>query len=238
MSKYVSAFTNDALGTLDAVGIAEAITAGKISAAEVTAASISRAEKVNGELNAIVLKTYEEATQKAQSKPTGLLGGVPTFVKDNELMEGLPTQFGTLAFKSKPAQHTSRFVKQFLSTGLNVIGKSTLPEFGLICSAENPKWGITRNPWNTDYTTGGSSSGSAALVASGVVPIALANDGAGSIRIPASCCGLVGLKPTRDRLMNAEGIEWMPVNIVHEGVVTRTWTRHGCLFCCRREVLQ
>ena len=222
MSKYVSAFTDDALGKLDAVGIASAIAGGKISAAEATAAAIARAEKVNGELNAIVVKDYDAATARAQQKPTGGLAGVPTFIKDNEQVKGLPTQFGTLAFKSRPAIKTSRFVNQFLATGLNAIGKSTLPEFGLLCSAENPHWGITRNPWDTGYITGGSSSGSAALVASGVAPIALANDGAGSIRIPASCCGLVGLKPSRDRLMNAEGIEWMPVNIVHEGVVTRT----------------
>jgi amidase len=162
------------------------------------------------------------ARDRAQSQHKGLLGGVPTFIKDNEMVKGIPTQFGTLAFKAKPAKKNSRFVEQFLSTGLNSIGKSTMPEFGLICSTENPNWGITRNPWNTDYTTGGSSSGSAAMVASGVVPIALANDGAGSTRIPASCCGLVGLKPTRDRLMNAEGVDIMPINIVYEGVLTRS----------------
>jgi amidase len=222
MSKYVSAFTNDAMGKLDAVGMAESIAAGKVSEREITAAAIARAEKVNEELNAIAVKAYDHAQKYKMPETKTLLSGVPTFIKDNEQVTGLPTQFGTLAFQSKPAKHTSRFVKQFLSTGLNYLGKSTMPEFGLICSTENPAWGITRNPWNTDYTTGGSSSGSAALVASGVVPIALANDGAGSIRIPASCCGLVGLKPTRDRLLNAEGVEIMPLNIVHEGVLTRT----------------
>lgn len=222
MRKLVSAFSNDALGNLDAVGVAEAIAKGSISAKEATDAAIARAEKVNAELGAIAYKTYDMARERAASTPSGDLAGVPTFIKDNEMVKGIPTQFGTKAFRAKPAKKNSRFVDQFLSTGLNSIGKSTMPEFGLICSTENPNWGITRNPWDTDYTTGGSSSGSAAMVASGVVPIALANDGAGSTRIPASCCGLVGLKPSRDRLVNAEGIDSMPINIVFEGVLTRT----------------
>jgi amidase len=109
-----------------------------------------------------------------------------------------------------------------------------MPEFGLICSTENEKWGITRNPWNTDYTTGGSSSGSAALVASGVVPIASANDGAGSTRIPAACCGLVGLKPSRHRLVSIDGGELMPLQIVYEGVLTRS-VRDTALFYAEAE---
>lgn len=222
MGNILSAFADDALGYMDAVGVAEAIAAGKISAQEAAQAAITRAEKVNTGLNAIAFKTYETALARASQQPQGALWGVPTFVKDNEALKGAPTQFGTGTFKARPAQRNTRYVEQFLATGLNPIGKSTMPEFGLICSTENPNWGITRNPWNTDYTTGGSSSGSAAMVASGVVPIAMANDGAGSIRIPASCCGLVGLKPSRERLINAEGIEMMPLNIIHEGVVTRT----------------
>ena len=222
MAKLVNAFCDDALGTLDAVGVAEAIASGKISAAEATEAAIQRAEKVNGELNAIVYKTYESARENARTKHAGLLSGVPTFIKDNEPVKGIPTQLGTLAFKAKPAKKNGKYVNQFLSTGLNSLGKSTMPEFGFICSTENPKWGITRNPWNTDYTPGGSSSGSAAMVTSGVVPIAVANDGAGSTRIPASCCGLIGLKPSRGRLMNAEGTDILPVNIVYEGVLTRS----------------
>ena len=222
MSRLVSAFTDDVLGTLDAVGIAESIKAGKFSAAEATEASIKRAEKVNGELNAIVFKTYESAIAQSKLNHTGDLAGVPSFIKDNDNVKGIPTQFGTLAYKAVPAKKNTPFVNQFLSTGLNSLGKSTMPEFGLICSTENPNWGITHNPWNTDYTTGGSSSGSAAMVASGVVPIASANDGAGSIRIPASCCGLVGLKPSRDRLVNLEGSKFFPINIVYQGVVTRT----------------
>lgn len=221
MSKKVHAFSNDALGHLDAVGIAEALSKKEISALEVTEAAIQRAEKIDPQLGAIVYKCYDTARINA-NHVSGYFGGIPTFVKDNENMKGIPTQFGTKAFQAKPAKKNSRFVNQFIATGLNVIGKTTLPEFGLICSTENPKWGITRNPWNTDYTPGGSSSGSAAMVAAGVVPIAMANDGAGSTRIPASCTGLVGLKPSRNRLMNFEGSDALPINIGYEGVLTRS----------------
>jgi amidase len=222
MGKQISAFTNDALGNLDAVGVAEAIAKKQVTVQEVTEAAIARAEKVNGELNAIVIKTYDDARNYNTLAKDGALYGVPTFIKDNENIKGYPTQLGTGSFTSKIAKKNSRFVNQFHSTGTNSLGKSTLPEFGLICSTENERWGITRNPWNTDYTTGGSSSGSGALVASGVVPIASANDGAGSIRIPAACCGLVGLKPTRHRLVPMDGSELMPLQIVYEGVLTRS----------------
>ncbi len=222
MSKQISAFTNDALGNLDAVGVAEAIAKKQVTVQEVTEAAIARAEKVNGELNAIVIKTYDDARNYNTLAKDGALYGVPAFIKDNENIKGYPTQLGTGSFTSKIAKKNSRFVNQFHSTGTNSLGKSTLPEFGLICSTENERWGITRNPWNTDYTTGGSSSGSGALVASGVVPIASANDGAGSIRIPAACCGLVGLKPTRHRLVPMDGSELMPLQIVYEGVLTRS----------------
>lgn len=222
MGKLVNAFTDDALGTLDSVGVAAAIASKKVSIEEITEAAINRAEKVNGSLDAIVLKSYDGARNKNHVNEKGMLYGVPAFIKDNENLKGHPTQKGTGAFKAKVEDKNSKYVNQFFSTGVNCIGKSTLPEFGFICSTENERWGITRNPWNTEYTTGGSSSGSAALVASGVVPIAIANDGAGSTRIPASCCGLVGLKPTRDRLMSMHGSDSLPVNIVYSGVVTRS----------------
>lgn len=234
MNKKVSAFAEDALGRMDAVAIVAAIKEKKVSAAEITIAAIKRAEKVNPELNAISLPYFDDAKKNIENLPQGDLYGVPTFIKDNENVKGYPTQFGTKAFTAINAKKNSSFVDQFLSTGLNSLGKSTLPEFGLICSTENPKWGITRNPWNTDFTTGGSSSGSAALVASGVVPIALANDGAGSTRIPASCCGLIGLKPSRNRLINFDGSNLLPVNIGYEGVLTRS-VRDTALFYAAAE---
>ncbi|MGE0634942.1 MAG: amidase [Bacteroidia bacterium] len=234
MEKRVNAFTNDALGNMDATAIAEAIATKKISVAEAVEAAITRAEKVNGELNAIVIKMYDDARKASQQKAGGGLHGVPTFIKDTDGIKGYPTQLGTGALKVKPAKGNSKFVNQFLSTGVVNLGKTTLPEFGLICSTENERWGITRNPWNTDYTTGGSSSGSAAMVASGVVPIASANDGAGSIRIPAAICGLVGLKPSRHRLHGVDGAEAMPVQLVHQGVLTRT-VRDTALFYSEAE---
>jgi amidase len=234
MLKKINAFTNDALGKMDAVAIAAAIAQKKISVAEVTEAAIARAEQANPELNAIVVKTYDKARSFSKTPNGSGLFGVPTFIKDTDHLAGYPTQMGTGAFKSKKATHNSKFVNQFLSTGLVYLGKSTLPEFGLICSTENEKWGITRNPWNTDFTTGGSSSGSAALVASGVVPIASANDGAGSIRIPAAICGLVGLKPSRYRLHGVDGGELMPVQIVHQGVLTRS-VRDTAMFYAEAE---
>ncbi len=235
MSNSMHAFSDDVMGTMDATSLAEAIQNKKISVKEITEASIARAEKVNPHLNAISVKIFDQDTLKAKgSNPKGALYGIPTFIKDNTDLKGYPTQHGTGIFKAKPANKNAAFVKQMLSTGLNYIGKTTMPEFGLNCSAENEKWGITRNPWNLNHTTGGSSSGSAAMVAAGVVPIAHANDGAGSIRIPAACCGLVGLKPSRDRLKNVDGSWILPINIGYEGVLTRT-VRDTVLFYAEAE---
>ena len=222
MGKKINAFCDDALGTMDATALADAIANKKVSVKEVTEDAITRAEKVNPTLGAIVVKMYEDAKNTDKLNDKGVFYGVPAFVKDNDFIKGYPTQKGTGAFVSKIAKKNSKYVNQFFSTGVNCLGKTSLPEFGFICSVENERWGITRNPWNIDYTTGGSSSGSGAMVASGVVPIATANDGAGSTRIPASCCGLVGLKPTRARLYPMEGTETLPVNIVYQGVLTRS----------------
>lgn len=234
MGERINAFANDALGNMDATAIAEAIAKKTVSVAEVLEAAIARAETVNPALNAIVIKMYDDAKKRASQLAKGGLYGVPTFIKDSDPIAGYPTQLGTGSFVAKNAPRHGKYVQQMLSTGLNFLGKTTLPEFGLICSTENPRWGITRNPWNTDYTSGGSSSGSAAMVASGVVPIASANDGAGSIRIPAAICGLVGLKPSRFRLYSVDGSELMPVQIVHQGVLTRT-VRDTALFYAEAE---
>ncbi len=222
MEKKISAFTDDALGTMDATAVAEAIASKKVSVKEITEAAITRAEKVNPILGAIAIKMYDDARNNNRLNHEAPFYGVPAFVKDNDFIKGYPTQKGTGAFSSKVAGSNSKYVNQFFSSGVNCIGKTTMPEFGFICSTENDKWHVTRNPWHIDYTTGGSSSGSAAMVASGVVPIATANDGAGSTRIPASCCGLVGLKPTRKRLFYMQGTETLPVNIVYQGVLTRS----------------
>ncbi len=221
-SSRVHAFTDDALGDLDAVGVAAAIAAGTISAREAAVAAIARAEAVNPAINAIQLADYERGLKQSEHPLPGLLSGVPTFVKDNTAVEGLTTDWGSLAVKSRPAAANDPFVDQLLSTGVTVLGKSTMPEFGFIASSEYADLPPTRNPWNTGYSAGGSSSGSAALVAAGVVPIAHAVDGGGSIRIPAAACGLVGLKPTRDRVVASADAAKMPVDIISHGIVSRS----------------
>ena len=140
------------------------------------------------------------ARARAATPYGGFFDGVPTFVKDNTDVSGMPTMHGTDAWQPRPAAADGDFTKVFLSTGLIPLGKTRMPEFGFSASAEHPRHGPVRNPWDTDRTPGASSSGASVFVASGAVPIAHANDGGGSIRIPASCTGLVGLKPSRGRL--------------------------------------
>lgn len=223
-AKTVHAFTDDVLADLDATAIADRIRRGDISALEAAEAAIARARRLQPLINAIELETFESALRAAREAGPGqgAFAGVPTFIKDNTDVQGLPTRQGSAAIPARPAPATGAYARQLLSTGLNVLGKSTLPEFGFNASTEFMHRAPTRNPWHTDFSSGASSGGAAALVAAGVVPIAHANDGGGSIRIPAAACGLVGLKPTRDRHLNAESVQSLPVNIVSEGVVTRS----------------
>ena len=215
---------HDELSRLDGVATAAAIRNGDLSATEVTAAAIARAEIVDPVLAAVVTRDFERAQHRAAHSVKGPFGGVPTFIKDNEDVEGLPTRQGSAALAAAPpARRTAPVVAQMLDMGLVCLGKSSLPEFGFIPSAEFPdETGPTRNPWNPDHTAGGSSSGSAALVASGVVPVAHGVDGGGSIRLPAACCGLVGLKPSRGRLVSSPDAKFLPVDILGEGLLTRT----------------
>lgn len=222
MTTRVHAFGDDALGDLDSVGVAAAIAAGDISAHEATEAAIARAERVNPALNAIQTPDFDRARARSDSARSGPFAGVPTFVKDNTEFEGLPATQGSLAVAIRPATAHAPFTEQLLSSGVNVLGISTMPEFGFNATTEYETLPPTRNPWNTRYSAGASSGGSAALVAAGVVPIAHANDGGGSIRIPAAACGLVGLKPTRDRVVQAAEAAQLPVDIISNGVVTRT----------------
>ncbi|MFE3193994.1 amidase [Nocardia sp. NPDC059240] len=219
MAVRVHAFGDDALGEHDGVAIAGLIRRGELSAAEVAKAARERAASVNPELNAIVV---EPDSPRIPVDRDALLFGVPTYVKDNTDLAGLPTQHGSVAWRARPAKADGPYTKQLLATGLTVLGKSTLPEFGLNATTEFAGAAPTRNPWDTEFSSGASSGGSAALVAAGVVPIAHGNDGGGSIRIPAACCGLVGLKPTRGRHIDGPQARSMPINLVSEGVLTRT----------------
>ncbi len=221
--RRVNAFGDDALGDLDAVGVADAIRAGRVGRTELIEAAIARTEAVNPALNGLVYQAYEQARAAAAGSPAdGFFSGVPTFLKDNVDIAGQPTMHGTDAWRPWNATSDGEFTRLFLATGLTSVGKTQLSEFGFSASAEHPRLGPVRNPWDTDYSAGASSSGSAAFVAAGVVPIAHANDGGGSIRIPASCNGLVGLKPSRGRLPLDPDLRRMPVGIVVNGVVTRS----------------
>ncbi|MGW6374732.1 amidase [Rhodococcus sp. NPDC055112] len=218
----IHAFRDDALGDLDATGIAELIASGQLSSHEAVLASVERAETVRDSLNAIAFTDFDRALSRAAGPHTGVFAGVPTIVKDNVDVAGLPTNHGSAAFVGRPARADSDFARQFLSTGAVPIGKSRLPEFGFSASNEYATAEPVHNPWNPAYSSGASSGGSAALVASGVLPFAHANDGGGSIRIPAAACGLVGLKPTRGRTVADPADRAMPIRIVAQGMLSRS----------------
>jgi amidase len=218
----VHAFTDDALGDHDAVGLALEIARRRVSIAEVVDAAIARTEGVDPELNAVAAEGFDRARAEALTPVGGFFAGVPTFVKDNSDLAGLPTMQGADAFAPVPAKRNGDFARMLRATGVIALGKSQLSEYGFSASAEHPRLGPVRSPWSTDHTAGASSAGAAALVASGAVPLAHANDGGGSIRIPAAVNGLVGLKPTRGRVPQDRMLRQMPVRLVADGVVTRS----------------
>ena len=210
----------DNLADLDAAETAARIKSGEISAGEAVGAAIDRAERINKEINAIATQTFDTAREDA-ADVEGVMAGVPTFIKDLYDVTGVPSGFGSRAFPGYVGGDQLPFVTGFLNLGVVSLGKSTSPEFGLTATTESIATGATRNPWNLDHSTGGSSGGAAALVASGVVPIAHATDGGGSIRIPASCCGTVGLKVSRGRTPRGEPSD-MPLSLSTHGVESRT----------------
>ena len=218
----VHAFTDDALGDLDAVGLVAALAAGHVSIPEVVEAAIARTEQVAPTLNALAIDCFDRARAEAADPRGGYFAGVPTFLKDNVDLAGFPTMQGADAFDPRPAKRDGDFARMFLATGVIPLGKTQLSEFGFSASAEHARLGSVRSPWSTEHTAGASSAGSAAFVAAGAVPLAHANDGGGSIRIPAAINGLVGLKPTRGRLAQDRPLRQMPVRIVSDGVLTRS----------------
>lgn len=225
MASNIHAFGDDALGDDDAVGVATRIRSGQISASEATDAAIERARRVDPVLHAVAYEAYEGARSAARAIRPGdeaPFAGVPSFLKDNVEVAGMPARHGSAAIDDHPMRHTNAPAAQFIAQGYVILGKSTMPEFGLTPSTEFADGTATHNPWNTDYSAGASSGGSAALVAAGVVPIAHGNDGGGSIRIPAAANGLVGLKTTRGRTRDRPGARLLPVNLSAEGAVCRT----------------
>jgi Asp-tRNA(Asn)/Glu-tRNA(Gln) amidotransferase A subunit family amidase len=191
----------------DAIGLAELVRSGEVSERELLDTAIARAEAVNPAINAIVLKDYDAARRRAlhngdgtEGLANGPLHGVPFLVKDlGAAVAGLPMTLGSRHYRHFVPGADAPVVTRIREAGLNIFGKTSTPELGQMPYTEPELFGPCRNPWSLDHTPGGSSGGAAAAVAAGVVPLAHASDGGGSIRIPASCCGLFGLKPSRSR---------------------------------------
>lgn len=185
----------------DATGLAELVKKRRVSPLELCEEAIGRIERLNPVLNAVIYTMYDEARRAARgSLPKGPFTGVPFLLKDViQALAGAPLTFGCRAWKDYVPENDSEFVRRIKKAGLVILGKTNIPEFGLMAYTEPELFGPTLNPWNTERTPGGSSGGSAAAVASRIVPMAGANDGGGSIRIPSAYCGLFGLKPTRGR---------------------------------------
>ena len=203
----------------DAIGLAELVHNSHVSPTELIETAISQAERLDPHINAVVIKMYDEARKTAATVVAdGPFRGVPFLLKDlGAYYAGSPTTAGCRFFADYVSDHDSEIVRRYKQAGLVVFGKSASPEFGLTTSTESTLYGQTRNPWSLEHTSGGSSGGSSAAVAAGILPAAHASDGGGSIRIPASCCGLFGLKPTRARTpMGPDAGEgWSGLSTVH-----------------------
>jgi Asp-tRNA(Asn)/Glu-tRNA(Gln) amidotransferase A subunit family amidase len=187
----------------DAVALADLVARGDVSARDLVAAALARADACDAELGALVRRHDGRAFRQADAVQPGAsaLAGVPTVLKDlGARLDGVPTGNGTRHLRHRPSDHTSTVVQRLLDAGLAVVGQANAAELGLSLTTEPKDLFPTRNPWDPARTAGGSSGGSAAAVAAGIVPAANGSDGGGSIRAPASCCGLVGLKPTRGRV--------------------------------------
>lgn len=207
----------------DATGLAELVRQGETTAAELLGLARARAEKVNPAINAIVRPMDEIADARAAGELSGAFAGVPFLLKDlGQEYEGVPTSYGSRALKDYVAEEHAEIVRRWLDAGVVVFGKTNVPEFGAKGVTESELFGPARNPWNTERTPGGSSGGSAAAVAAGIVPAAGANDGGGSIRIPAACNGLVGLKASRGVTPYGPTFAEPLHGLAVQGVVSRT----------------
>lgn len=209
---------------LDATALAAAVRSGEISARESVETAIGRIEALDDRLNVMVGQRFEEALVDVdRGLPEGPLTGVPTVVKSlGADVAGLPTTRGSQLFATKVARTDSELVRRYRAAGMVVLGTTNTPELGLNASTESAVHGPARNPWRETHSTGGSSGGSAAAVSAGMVPVAHANDGGGSIRIPASMCGLFGLKPSRGRVSPAPYPATLAAITSHQHAVTRT----------------
>lgn len=185
----------------DGLGLADLVNKGKMTPLELVDAAIERTEKHNGTLNAVVYSAFEEAREAAKGKlPDGPFKGVPFLIKDlGTEVKGWPRTSGSKFVAKIVDDHDSELVKRYRAAGTVLFGKTNTPEYGITGTTESRLLGPCRNPWDPNRISGGSSGGAASAVGAGILPLAHASDGLGSIRIPAACCGLVGMKVTRDR---------------------------------------
>ncbi len=206
-----------------AIELAAMVRSGEVSSRELVETSLGRIEQLNPQLNAFVQVDGERALASADAVGSGdqrPFAGVPIAIKNNRPVSGLRLTYGCSLMADYVSDYDHNVVRRLKDAGFVIVGTTTLPEYGILPVSEARLFGPTRNPWDPQRTPGGSSGGSAAAVASGMVPLAHGNDGGGSIRIPAACCGLVGLKPTRGRVSMAP--ELGDNSLVADGVLTRT----------------
>jgi len=208
----------------DALGLAELVAKGDVSADELLDEAIERTERINPAINAIVMKHYDEARAAIKTGlPKGPFTGVPFLLKDlHVLLNGTITTYGSSLFEGYVADHDATLTERYKKAGLVIFGKTNSPEFGLTLTTEPRLFGPTKNPWNLEHSPGGSSGGASAAVAAGILPLANASDGGGSIRVPASCTGTFGMKPTRARTPMGpdRGEGWAGQSSVH--AISRT----------------
>jgi amidase len=206
-----------------AVELAAMVRGGEISARELVETSLQRIEELNPTLNAFVEVDGERALETAEAIAPGdrrPFAGVPVAVKNNRAVSGLRLTYGCSLMSGYVADYDHNVTRRLRDAGFVIVGTTTLPEYGILPVSEARLFGPTRNPWDLERTPGGSSGGAAAAVAAGIVPVAHGNDGGGSIRIPAACCGLVGLKPARGRISAAPELGDSSLGI--DGMLTRT----------------
>ena len=208
----------------DGLGLAELVRKRDVTPGELLDAAIDRAERSNPKLNAIVYKAYDEArATSASALPDGPFKGVPFLIKDLGVrVKNWPRTSASRFAQVDADSDDSELMKRYRATGVVAFGKTNTPEFGIPGVTSSALLGPCRNPWNTDHISGGSSGGAASAVAAGIVPLAHASDGLGSIRIPAACCGLVGLKTTRDRNPNGQHDTDRAIGLSVDHVVSRT----------------
>lgn len=208
----------------DGLGLAELVRTKQILPAELVEEAISRIEAHNPKINAVIYKMYDQARVAAKGNlPDSPFKGVPFLQKDmHATVEGVPTSCGTRLLKDIPQSHDSEIVRRYRAAGIIILGKTNVPEFSLLPYTEPEVFGPTNNPWDLTRTAGGSSGGSAAAVAARLVPLAGGADGGGSIRIPASCCGVFGLKPTRGRTPTGPDVGDIWRGFAQEHVLTRS----------------